>query len=78
MIKNIPNLKKYEIGNNIDYVRSVVDQTLAKTYFNYSSPESYIKSQLFSVYKVYELFENYCKKTKKLMILFLNLDLMLK
>ena len=65
LIKNIPNLKNYEIGNNIDYVRSVVDQTLAKTYFNYSSPESYIKSQLFSVYKVYELFENYCKKNKE-------------
>jgi hypothetical protein len=55
-IHRYPNLKKYQIENNRDFVSSLPDVT---GYFNFSSPEKFIKSQLYSVNSCYRLMEEY-------------------
>jgi hypothetical protein len=51
-----PNLKKYEIENNNQWISS---QENKSNYFNFSSPEVFIKSQLYSINKSYKLMEEY-------------------
>jgi len=50
------NLKKYEIENNKEYIEL---QDSKQNYFNFSSPEVFIKSQLYSINKCYKLMEEY-------------------
>jgi hypothetical protein len=59
-ITTIPNVKSYLIENN----KSIIDKMSSDCiYFNYSSPEPFIKSQLYSINKCYQLFESYSKET---------------
>lgn len=58
-IKSIRNLKNYLIENNKNFLLNIKEETENNIYFNYSSPEIFIKSQLYSVKKSYELLENY-------------------
>lgn len=51
-------LQKYEIENNKEYIES---QDLKQNYFNFSSPEVFIKSQLYSINRSYKLMEEHCK-----------------
>lgn len=61
IVKEIPNIKSYEIENNKEYIESLNDDN---TYFNYSSPEIFIKSQLYSINKTFKLLEKYSEETK--------------
>lgn len=70
-IKKIPNVKSFIIENNNDYINSLKEDKNIK-YFNYSSPEKFIKSQLYSINKSFNLLEDYVNKTK------LNYDLVVK
>lgn len=54
-INKLPNVKKYEIENNKDYINNLKKTT---NYFNYSSPEPFIKSQLYSINKAFSYLEN--------------------
>lgn len=58
-VQSLPNLVKYEIENNRSYIESLPNNT---KYFNYSSPEPFIKSQLYSINKAYKLFDEYRKE----------------
>jgi hypothetical protein len=58
-INKFTNLKSYEIENNKDWIES---QKITHKYFNCSSPEVFIKSQLYSVNKSYKLMEKYSKE----------------
>lgn len=55
-INKYKNLKGYEIENNKKWISS---QEVIKNYFNYSSPEPFIKSQLYSINTAYKLMERY-------------------
>jgi hypothetical protein len=55
-INKFTNVKKYEIENNKSWIES---QEIKDNYFNYSSPEIFIKSQLYSINKSYKLMEQY-------------------
>ena len=59
LISNIPNIKDFIIENNKDYI-SQIDRK--EEYFNYSSPEEFIKSQLYSINKCYNLMVEKSKK----------------
>ena len=56
-IKNIKNLKDYEILNNKEFVDKNKNSDIQ--YYNFSSPEVFIKSQLFSINRSFKIFENY-------------------
>jgi hypothetical protein len=56
-ISKIPNVKSFEIDNNKNFINSLPPVDF--TYFNFSSPEVFIKSQLYSVKKSYDIFEEY-------------------
>jgi hypothetical protein len=58
-IKKYTNLKEYKIENNRKWIEA--NQT-NKKYFNLSSPEPFIKSQLYSVNTSYKLMDEYSKK----------------
>lgn len=58
-INNFVNLKKYEIENNKSWIES---QEIRNNYFNFSSPEIFIKSQLYSINKSYKIMEEYSKE----------------
>jgi len=58
-INKYTNLKSYEIENNKDWIES---QKITHRFFNFSSPEVFIKSQLYSVNKSYKLMEEYSKE----------------
>lgn len=60
-IKKIDNLKDYIIENNKEYIDSI-DRT--ETYFNFSSPEEFIKSQLYSINKCFNLMKEYSESQK--------------
>lgn len=60
-IYKIPNVKSVLIENN---KKIISEMKTIKGYFNYSSPEVFIKSQLYSINKSFELLEEYSKKTK--------------
>lgn len=49
-IEKIPNVKKFEIENNKKFIESL---EVKNHYFNYSSPEPFIKSQLYSINKTF-------------------------
>lgn len=53
-IEKIPNVKKYEIENNKKYIETINKKN---HYFNYSSPEEFIKSQLYSINKAFSYLE---------------------
>jgi hypothetical protein len=61
MVNTIPKVKKYIIENNKKYILENEDSDIE--YFNWSSPEVFIKSQLYSIYNCYKLMEEYAKKT---------------
>jgi hypothetical protein len=61
-ISNLFNVKSYLIECNKIFIESIEQETNDKTYFNYSSPEVFIKSQLYSIKKSYELLEQYSKE----------------
>lgn len=60
-VKEIPNLKKYQIENNKEFVSKL--PKLDCKVVNYSSPEPFLQSQLYSIYKSYELMEEYKEET---------------
>lgn len=60
-INQIPNIKKFVLENNKSYIKSLPKSE--NTYFNFSSPEPFIKSQLYSIHKSHELMEEYKKET---------------
>jgi hypothetical protein len=58
-LQKIPKIKEYVIENNKDFITSIDRR---EEYFNYSSPEEFIKSQLYSINKCYNLMVEYSKK----------------
>jgi hypothetical protein len=56
-ISKIPNVKSFEIENNKNFINSLPPVDF--TYYNFSSPEGFIKSQLYSIKKSYDIFEKY-------------------
>jgi hypothetical protein len=69
-INKIPNVRRYKIENNLKFLNKIDHSKL--TYFNYSSPEIFLKSQLYSVYSSFELMDEYKEKHN------INYDLVLK
>lgn len=59
MLAEVPNLKNSVIENNKQFINSLENKT---GYFNYSSPEPFIKSQLYSINKGFMLLEEYSLK----------------
>jgi hypothetical protein len=55
-INNFLSVKDYLIENNKDFINKI---DLKKGYFNFSSPEAFIISQLYSINKSYLLMEKY-------------------
>jgi hypothetical protein len=68
-INKYKNLKKYEIENNESWIKS---QKIGSNYFNLSSPEIFIKSQLYSINRSYNLMEEYSNENN------INYDIVLK
>jgi hypothetical protein len=58
-INSIINVKNYKIENNANFLTKIKNETENNLYFNYSSPEIFIKSQLYSVQESFKLLENY-------------------
>jgi len=58
-IDKFTNVKKHEVENNKSWIES---QEIKDNYFNFSSPELFIKSQLYSINKSYNLMEEYSKE----------------
>ena len=56
-IAKIPNVRKCVIENNKQFISQLPKPE--HTYFNFSSPEPFIKSQLYSIHKSHELMEEY-------------------
>jgi len=63
-IEKFPNVRAYQIENNKDYIDSIKGEDKDVHYFNYSSPEKFIKSQLYSINRSFKLLEEYKKNTK--------------
>jgi hypothetical protein len=55
-LKEVPNLRKSVVENNKKFLESLSETV---TYFNYSSPEPFIKSQLYSINRGFKLLEEY-------------------
>lgn len=62
IIKKINNVKYYVIENNKTFISSIKDETLKNTYFNYSSDEVFIKSQLYSINTCFNIMKEYSIK----------------
>lgn len=60
-IQQLPNLKKYIIENNKEYI--LKNENKKVIYFNHSSPEIFIKSQLYSINKSFNLLKEYIEET---------------
>ena len=58
-IHYIKNVKKFKIENNKNFLTKIKNETENNLYFNYSSPEIFIKSQLYSVQESFKLLESY-------------------
>jgi hypothetical protein len=58
-VLDIPNIKEYIIENNKEFITQIDRK---EEYFNYSSPEEFIKSQLYSINKCFNLMNDYSKK----------------
>lgn len=61
-VEQIPSIKDYIIENNKKFITSLPKSDVK--YFNYSSPEVFIKSQLYSIHQSYKLMEKYATKQK--------------
>lgn len=61
-LNKIPNLVSYEIENNKEFIDSLPNTV---GYWNFSSPEKFIKSQLYSINKSFMLMDEHSKKTGK-------------
>jgi hypothetical protein len=59
-IKKIPNVRVFKLESNKDFILN--NQENDTTYVNLSSPEIFIKSQLYAIYNSYLLLENYIKE----------------
>ena len=59
-IEQIPNVVKYVIENNKEYIDTLENIT---GYFNSSSPEKFIKSQLYSVNSAFKLLEEHSQES---------------
>lgn len=62
-INSIPNVKKIQMENNKQFINNLSESKVE--YFNHSSPEPFIKSQLYSILRSHELMEEYKKETKQ-------------
>lgn len=62
-LQEIPNLTAYKIDNNADFIENNYSEKI--TYFNHSSPEVFIKSQLYAIQQSYKLMEEHAKKENK-------------
>jgi hypothetical protein len=71
-INKYRNLKKYEIENNKSWIES---QEMRNNYFNFSSPEIFIKSQLYSINKSYKIMEEYSEENNFVMIQYMIIKL---
>lgn len=60
-VEKIPNVRKLVIENNKQFIKNLPQPE--HTYFNFSSPEPFIKSQLYSINKSHELMEDYKRET---------------
>jgi hypothetical protein len=60
IVKGIPNVVSCKIENNRTYIESLDD---SKTYFNFSSPEVFIKSQLYSINKSFRLLQKHVEES---------------
>jgi len=56
-IKKFNNIKNFKIENNKSWIES---NPIRSNYFNFSSPEIFIKSQLYSINQSFKLMEDYC------------------
>lgn len=63
IVSEIPNVKVSKIENNKNFILSLEDKGI--TYFNFSSPENFIKSQLYSISESYKIFEDYYKSKQE-------------
>jgi hypothetical protein len=59
----IPNVKGFLIENNKEFIDSIREETEQMIYFNFSSPEIFIKSQLYSIYTSCKLMKEYSLNT---------------
>ena len=64
-INQLPNVKAIKIENNKEYIKKNTPIRKNIKYFNFSSPEIFMKSQLYSVNSSFKLLEDYIKKTGK-------------
>ena len=64
VISQFPNVKKFKIENNKEYIEKIQKETSEVPYFNLSSPEVFIKSQLYSVYNAYRMMEEYAAENQ--------------
>lgn len=66
-IKEIPNLESFKIENNKQWIEKELILLDAKkpSYFNFSSPEVFIKSQLYSINQSFMLMDEHVKNTSK-------------
>jgi hypothetical protein len=64
VINSIPNVKGFLIENNKEFIDLIRDETEQMIYFNFSSPEVFIKSQLYSIYTSCKLMKEYSLSTK--------------
>lgn len=62
-LNNIKNLKKYEILDNKNFIEKNSESKI--NYYNFSSPEVFIKSQLYSINRSFKLFEKYQEDNKE-------------
>ena len=62
LVSAIPRLRDYKMGNNKDYVESILPKTYSHRFFNYSAPELYIKSQLYTISESYRMMEGYAAR----------------
>jgi hypothetical protein len=64
VINSFPNVKGFVIEGNKEFIDLIRDETEEMIYFNLSSPEIFIKSQLYSIYTSCELMKEYSLTTK--------------
>ena len=62
-IETIPNVKKIQMENNKQFINNLPASKVE--YFNHSSPEPFIKSQLYSILRSHELMEQYQKEMQQ-------------
>ena len=63
VVSRIPHLKAHKMASNKNFIESIRQETESRKYFNFSSDEIFIKSQMYAIKKSHELMEDYCRKT---------------